>query len=138
MARCSPSSGRPDMRTPIAQALALPGALDAGVPPLDLIARAALEFVGPRRRRASPASASPTRRWPAGGTAPAVLNAANEVAVEAFLDGRGRFTDIADSPRRRSRAFPCVPVRRSRTRWPPTPRRARGRARLASACLPAA
>ena len=69
------------MRTPIAQALAFPERIDAGVPRLDLARFPCLTL-------AFDALA-------AGGTAPAVLNAANEVAVAAFLAGRIRFTEIA-------------------------------------------
>ena len=61
--------------------------------------------------RAFPASRSPTRRSSAGGTAPAVLNAANEVAVAAFLDGRIRYTDIAPACAEALARLPARPVR---------------------------
>ena len=87
--------GHPDMRTPIAQALAYPERIDAGVAPLDLAAPGALTFEAPDSRALSLPRASPTTRWRRAARAPAVLNAANEVAVAAFLAGRIRFTDIA-------------------------------------------
>jgi len=86
--------GHPDMRTPIAQALAHPDRIDAGVARLDLAALAALSFERPDGAR-FPCLALAYRALEAGGTAPAVLNAANEVAVAAFLAGGARFTDIA-------------------------------------------
>ena len=87
--------GNPDMRTPIAQALAYPERIDAGVAPLDLAAARAAHVRRARPRALSLPAASPTTRWTAGGSAPAILNAANEVAVAAFLEGRIAFTDIA-------------------------------------------
>ncbi len=86
--------GHPDMRTPIAQALAYPERVDAGVPVLDLARAGALAFEAPDRIR-FPCLGLAYDALAAGGTAPAVLNAANEVAVAAFLEGRIRFTDIA-------------------------------------------
>ena len=86
--------GHPDMRTPIAQALAFPERIDTGVPQLDLMRLAALEFEAPDLAR-FPCLRLAFDALVAGGTAPAALNAANEVAVAAFLDGRIRFTDIA-------------------------------------------
>jgi 1-deoxy-D-xylulose-5-phosphate reductoisomerase len=86
--------GHPDMRTPIAQALAHPERIAAGVPRLELPALAALAFAEPDLAR-FPCLALAYAALDAGGSAPAVLNAANEVAVEAFLTGRARFTDIA-------------------------------------------
>ncbi len=85
--------GHPDMRTPIAQALAYPERIEAGVPPLDLARLAALSFEAPDLAR-FPCLQLAFDALAADGTAPAVLNAANEVAVAAFLDGRIRFTDI--------------------------------------------
>ncbi|MDZ7826756.1 MAG: 1-deoxy-D-xylulose-5-phosphate reductoisomerase [Gammaproteobacteria bacterium] len=79
--------GQPDMRTPIAHALAWPERIDAGVASLDLIARASLDFEAPDDRR-FPCLRLAAEAAAAGGRAPAVLNAANEVAVAAFLDGR--------------------------------------------------
>ncbi|MFO1304340.1 MAG: 1-deoxy-D-xylulose-5-phosphate reductoisomerase [Burkholderiales bacterium] len=84
----------PDMRTPIAHALAYPARVDAGVANLELSRLAALAFEAPDFARfACLRLAYDALR--AGGTAPASLNAANEVAVAAFLGGRIRFTDIA-------------------------------------------
>jgi 1-deoxy-D-xylulose-5-phosphate reductoisomerase len=84
---------RPDMRVPIAHALAWPERIESGVAPLDLIALARLEFSEPDRQRfpCLDLAYAAARR---GGTAPAVLNAANEIAVQAFLDRRIGFTDI--------------------------------------------
>jgi 1-deoxy-D-xylulose-5-phosphate reductoisomerase len=86
--------GHPDMRTPIAQALAFPERIEAGVPALDLVRRGSLSFEAPDHRR-FPSLGIAGNALRAGGTAPAVLNAANEVAVAAFLAGFVRYTDIA-------------------------------------------
>jgi len=86
--------GNPDMRTPIAQALAYPERIDAGVPPLDLARQRALTFEAPDHGR-FPCIGLAASALEDGGSAPAVLNAANEVAVAAFLAGRIRYTDIA-------------------------------------------
>jgi 1-deoxy-D-xylulose-5-phosphate reductoisomerase len=88
--------GHPDMRTPIAQALAFPDRIEAGVPALELVRRGTLTFEAPDHER-FPSLLLAQRALAAGGTAPAVLNAANEVAVDAFLTGRIRFTDIASA-----------------------------------------
>tara|TARA_R110000850_G_scaffold54602_5_gene129978 strand:- start:3143 stop:4327 length:1185 start_codon:yes stop_codon:yes gene_type:complete len=85
--------GNPDMRTPIAHALAWPERLDSGVSPLDLLAVARLDFRAPDPQM-FPCLRLARDAAEAGGTACAVLNAANEVAVEAFLAGRIGFTDI--------------------------------------------
>ncbi|MDE2304777.1 MAG: 1-deoxy-D-xylulose-5-phosphate reductoisomerase [Gammaproteobacteria bacterium] len=85
--------GAPDMRTPIAQALAWPERIESGVAPLDLAAIARLDFEAPDHGR-FPSVGLARAAARAGGTAPAVLNAANEVAVQAFLDGRLNFTGI--------------------------------------------
>jgi len=86
--------GNPDMRTPIAAALAHPGRIPSGVDQLDLPTIAALHFEAPDHDR-FPALREAYRALAAGGTAPAILNAANEVAVEAFLDGRLDFPGIS-------------------------------------------
>ena len=86
--------GQPDMRTPIAQALAYPERVDAGVAPLDLPALASLTFSRPDLDR-FPCLALAYAALDGGASAQIVLNAANEVAVEAFLDRRARFCDIA-------------------------------------------
>lgn len=86
--------GNPDMRTPIAHGLAWPDRIDSGVPSLDIIATAQLDFEAPDFER-FPCLRLAVEAIQRGGTTMAVLNAANEVAVEAFLAGRVRFTDIA-------------------------------------------
>ena len=86
--------GNPDMRTPIAHALAWPERIDAGVTPLDLVALARLDFEAPDLVR-FPCLALAAEAARAGRDYPAALTAANEVAVAAFLTGRLRFTDIA-------------------------------------------
>ena len=77
--------GQPDMRTPIAYGLAWPERIDAGVAPLSLTQLAALSFAEPELER-FPCLALAFAAAKVGGTAPAVLNAANEIAVAAFLD----------------------------------------------------
>ncbi|WP_200628960.1 1-deoxy-D-xylulose-5-phosphate reductoisomerase [Stutzerimonas balearica] len=86
--------GNPDMRTPIAHALAWPERIDSGVSALDLLRIGQLEFQAPDDAR-FPCLRLAREAAEAGGTAPAMLNAANEVAVEAFLRRRIRFTEIA-------------------------------------------
>ncbi|MDR0210778.1 MAG: 1-deoxy-D-xylulose-5-phosphate reductoisomerase [Pseudomonas putida] len=86
--------GNPDMRTPIANALAWPERIDSGVAPLDLFAIARLDFQAPDETR-FPCLRLARQAAEAGNSAPAVLNAANEVAVEAFLQRRIRFPEIA-------------------------------------------
>ena len=86
--------GNPDMRTPIAHALAYPQRLAAGVEPLDLFDVAALHFEKPDCER-FPCLDLAYRALAAGGCAPTTLNAANEVAVQAFLERRIGFTAIA-------------------------------------------
>jgi 1-deoxy-D-xylulose-5-phosphate reductoisomerase len=86
--------GNPDMRTPITHALAWPRRLASGVAFLDFTRLASLEFHAPDYAR-FPCLRLAFAALDAGGTAPAILNAANEVAVQAFLDRRIRFTDIA-------------------------------------------
>ena len=86
--------GNPDMRTPIAHALAWPERIDSGVKALDLFEIGQLDFERPDPER-FPCLKLAEDAARAGGTAPAILNAANEVAVEAFLDRRIAFPDIA-------------------------------------------
>jgi 1-deoxy-D-xylulose-5-phosphate reductoisomerase len=86
--------GSPDMRTPIAHALAWPQRVASGVQFLDLVKVGALDFRAPDRERFR-CLALAQQAAAAGGLAPAVLNAANEVAVAAFLEGRVNFLDIA-------------------------------------------
>ena len=85
--------GNPDMRTPIANALAWPERIDSGVAPLDLFAIARLDFQAPDEQR-FPCLRLAREAAEAGNSAPAMLNAANEVAVEAFLQRRIRFPQI--------------------------------------------
>lgn len=85
--------GNPDMRTPIANALAYPERIDAGVRPLDLFEIARLDFERPDFDR-FPCLALAYEALRAGGAAAAVLNAANEEAVAAFLQGRLGFRRI--------------------------------------------
>ena len=85
--------GNPDMRTPIAYCLGLPERIDSGVGELDFGALSALTFQKPDFDR-FPCLKLAYQAMNAGGAAPCVLNAANEVAVAAFLDKRIKFTDI--------------------------------------------
>ena len=86
--------GNPDMRTPIAYCLGLPERIDSGVDELDFGVLSALTFQKPDFDR-FPCLKLAYQAMNAGGVAPCVLNAANEVAVAAFLDKRIKFTDIA-------------------------------------------
>ena len=86
--------GNPDMRTPIAYGLAYPHRIDSGVASLDLFKIARLDFAEPDFAR-FPCLALAYQALRAGGSAPAVLNAANEVAVAAFLDHEISFLSIA-------------------------------------------
>lgn len=85
--------GNPDMRTPIAYGLGWPQRIDAGVAPLDLVSVSRLDFEAPDENR-FPCLRLARESVAAGGTAMAVCNAANEVAVEAFLNGELAFTRI--------------------------------------------
>ncbi len=85
--------GVPDMKAPIAYALTYPERVATGVRPLDLTGLSGLTFFNPDCAR-FPALKLAYQAMEAGESMPAVLNAANEVAVEAFLDGRIKFTDI--------------------------------------------
>lgn len=85
----------PDMTIPVAHVLAFPDLLDLGyLPRLDLSAAVSLTFFEPDRKR-FPCLDLAYQALAAGGTMPAVTNAANEVAVQRFLDGEIGFTDIA-------------------------------------------
>jgi 1-deoxy-D-xylulose-5-phosphate reductoisomerase len=86
--------GNPDMRTPIAHALAYPERIDAGVRSLDLCAIGSLQFERPDLDR-FPCLRLAYQALEAGGNAPIVLNAANEIAVASFLAGRLPFDRIA-------------------------------------------
>jgi 1-deoxy-D-xylulose-5-phosphate reductoisomerase len=85
--------GMPDMRTPIAHALAWPSRIEAGVKRLHLPDLSRLEFRQPDLQR-FPGLQLAFNALESGGNAPVILNAANEYAVKAFLDRRIRFTDI--------------------------------------------
>ena len=87
--------GNPDMRTPIACALAWPERIEAGVEPLDFTTCGPLAFERVDTAR-FPCVRLASEALRQGGTAPAALNAANEIAVEAFLAGRLRFTGIPE------------------------------------------
>lgn len=87
--------GNPDMRTPIAYGLGYPERLESGVSSLDLIATAKLDFVAPDFER-FPCLKMAYDALIAGGTAPAILNASNEIAVEAFLNNKINFMQIAN------------------------------------------
>lgn len=86
--------GNPDMRTPIANALAWPKRIDSGVEPLDLVAVSQLNFAKADHQH-FPCLALAYQALKTGGTSTAILNAANEVAVDAFLNRQIKFTDIA-------------------------------------------
>ena len=101
--------GNPDMRTPIAHALAWPERLSSGVSPLDLFAVGRLDFSPPGYDR-FPCLSLAIQAAEAGGTAPTILNAANEVAVAAFLGGRIGFTAIADLVADTLARLPAGPV----------------------------
>jgi 1-deoxy-D-xylulose-5-phosphate reductoisomerase len=85
--------GNPDMRIPISHALGWPERIESGAQPLDLLAIGMLQFEHPDLQR-FPCLDLAGQAWRAGGTAPAILNAANEVAVQAFLERRLAFTSI--------------------------------------------
>ncbi len=85
--------GNPDMRTPIAYALAYPSRIDSGVASLNLLEIAKLEFEAPDTKR-FPCLQLAYDALELGGTAPTILNAVNEVAVEAFLSKQIHFLDI--------------------------------------------
>ena len=101
--------GSPDMRTPIANGLAWPERIEAGVAPLDLFAIGRFHFERPDLQR-FPCLRLAAEAFAAGGTAPAVLNAANEVAVAAFLEGRLCFADIPVIIERTLTATEVVPA----------------------------
>ena len=87
--------GNPDMRTPIAHALAWPDRMDSGVAPLDIFSMATMGFYPPDMKR-FPCLRLAFEAIETGGTMPAVLNAANEVAVAAFLEQKIAFTRIPE------------------------------------------
>ncbi|WP_411726911.1 1-deoxy-D-xylulose-5-phosphate reductoisomerase [Methyloglobulus sp.] len=85
--------GNPDMRIPIAHAMAWPERFDSGAKPLNIFDVRRMDFEEPNLQR-FPCLRLAYKAINAGGTMPTVLNAANEIAVEAFLDRRVKFTDI--------------------------------------------
>ena len=87
--------GNPDMRTALAYGLAWPERVDSGVAPLDLAALGRFDFQAPDLD-AFPCLGLAFQVLEAGGSAPAILNAANEIAVSAFLQGRLGFLGIPD------------------------------------------
>jgi len=99
--------GNPDMRIPIAYGLAWPERIASGVDPLDLFEVARLDFRPPDLKR-FPCLKLAFEAARSGGTAPALLNAANEVAVAAFLERRIPFTGIAATIARTLDAIPAT------------------------------
>jgi 1-deoxy-D-xylulose-5-phosphate reductoisomerase len=102
--------GYPDMRVPISYALTYPERAAMPLEPLDLAAGLILEFGAPDEE-AFPCLALARAAGEAGGTAPCVLNAANEVAVAAFLDGELPFLGIPDVVERTLAQIECPPAR---------------------------
>ena len=103
-------AGYPDMRVPISYALTYPERAPTPIPPLDLVSGLILEFSAPDEH-AFPCLGLARAAGEAGGTAPCVLNAANEIAVETFLDGRLPFPGIPDVVERTLAQIDCVPAR---------------------------
>ena len=101
--------GNPDMRTPIAHALAWPERIESGVADLDLFQVARLDFEAPDLDR-FPCLRLAYQAIDRGDSAPAILNAANEVAVAAFLEGRLGFSDIPRVIEETLAAMPVEPV----------------------------
>lgn len=101
--------GYPDMRTPIACALSWPERIQSGVPSLDLAAHGSLEFL-PADLARWPCLRLATQALRAGGSATCILNAANEVAIEAFMTGQIEFLDIAQVAERVLNELPNVPL----------------------------
>jgi 1-deoxy-D-xylulose-5-phosphate reductoisomerase len=102
--------GYPDMRVPISYALHYPERVDVPVPKLDLVELGSLTFEAPDEE-SFPCLRLARRAAEAGGTAPCVLNAANEVAVHAFLRGEIGFLDIARVIASTLAELPARPVR---------------------------
>ena len=101
--------GNPDMRTALAHGLAWPERIDSGVAALDLAALGRLEFEPPDPE-AFPCLGLAYAALATGGTAPAILNAANEVAVAAFLAGRLSFLGIAALLEQTLSSLPAEPA----------------------------
>jgi 1-deoxy-D-xylulose-5-phosphate reductoisomerase len=102
--------GYPDMRVPISYALHYPERADVPLAPLDLAELGQLTFEAPDEAT-FPCLRLAREAANAGGTAPCVLNAANEIAVQAFLDGEIAFTAIAEVIERALDAHEAAPVR---------------------------
>jgi 1-deoxy-D-xylulose-5-phosphate reductoisomerase len=101
--------GDPDMRTPIAHALAWPERIDSGVGMLDLVACGQFDFSEPDTE-AFPCLGLAFEALSRGGSAPTILNAANEVAVAAFLNDQIAFLDIPEVIRKTLSAIPDNPL----------------------------
>jgi len=101
--------GNPDMRVPIAHAMAWPERFDSGVDPLDIFQVARMDFEQPNLQR-FPCLRLAYEAIAAGGIMPTVLNAANEIAVDAFLNERVRFTDIPVIIERTMHKFEATPA----------------------------
>jgi len=101
--------GNPDMRTALAHALAWPDRIDSGVASLDLLRMGALQFEAPDRATFACLDLA-YRALAAGGTAPAILNAANEIAVAAFLAGTLPFLAISEVIADTLDAMPAEPI----------------------------
>jgi 1-deoxy-D-xylulose-5-phosphate reductoisomerase len=101
--------GNPDMRTALAHGLAWPERIESGVAPLDLAALARFDFEKPDLE-AFPCLGLAYAALRAGGSAPATVNAANEVAVAAFLEGRLPFLGIAGLIEATLAALPAEPA----------------------------
>ncbi len=108
--------GQPDMRTPIAYTLAWPERMAAPVARLDLAEIGQLTFEAPDSVR-FPALRLARMALQAGGSAPTVLNAANEIAVEGFLDGRLSFLGIAEMVERTLDSMAVSPLERLDDVW---------------------
>ena len=101
--------GNPDMRTPIAYGLAYPERIDSGVEPLDLVKVGTLNFEAPDFHR-FPCLRLAYQALRAEGSAPTILNASNEIAVQAFLDRRISFDRIAQVIEQSLEKMPSTPV----------------------------
>jgi 1-deoxy-D-xylulose-5-phosphate reductoisomerase len=101
--------GNPDMRTPIAYALAYPARIDSGVASLNLLEIAKLTFEAPDTKR-FPCLQLAYEALALEGTAPAILNAVNEVAVAAFLNHQIHFLDISKLIEKALNAIQIAPV----------------------------
>jgi len=102
--------GTPDMKAPIAYALAYPERIATGVKPLDLTSMSGLTFFAPDMEKFR-CLALAYRAINAGESMPAVMNAANEIAVETFLEGRISFIQIAETIERTMQAHTPHPLR---------------------------